>query len=122
MKKHKQLLIFFMFMLLFVQSSLYFSSSQFLSGFKMGEGGSSSREREKNASIIVSLAVKDTKLPWHKEKRGTSLITDLFQSPSYSGQSLEEKTKGRIEKPDFGRQEKYGLSESLRAPPKTAYA
>lgn len=75
-------------------------------------------EKDEDTSAIVSMTVKDTKLLWVKEKRGSSVFTDLSYSISDTGENpAERKIYGCREKTGFYRQEKYALPAGLRAPP-----
>ena len=104
MKKHKQMLLSFLFMLLFVQSAMYF-------------------REEKKVSLTAFTAARDIQTPWIKEKRGNSFLTDFAQQPLYEESCAEERKffGGKIWL-CFCRQAKQILPDSLRAPPAADYA
>ena len=119
MKRHKQIWVVFLFMLLFVQSGYYFSASQKPAGHLGSEGESfSSKEKGKKTAVIAPLTVKDVKLFWTKEKRAHFSFPDFSQKTSYieTGAS-EEKYYECKDHRYFSRQEKYELTDGLRAPP-----
>ncbi len=61
MKNHKRILLSLVFMLLFVQSTLYFSGSQLLLGAPEGKRTvCSSQERKKVPSVTVPMSAKHT--------------------------------------------------------------
>lgn len=119
MRKHKQVLVLFVFMVLFVQNGVYLRGLQLSPGAGDREKAvSRDSEKDEDTSAIVSMTVKDTKLLWVKEKRGSSVFTDLSYSISDTGENpAERKIYGCREKTGFYRQEKYALHAGLRAPP-----
>lgn len=70
MNKHKQIWAVFLFMLLFVQSSLYFTGAQLSTDCLKGEERTfSSGEGQRKASIIAPLTAGDMEQLWTGGKR-----------------------------------------------------
>lgn len=124
MKKHKQMLISFLFMLLFVQSAMYFSGFQLpvKPQNNMCQTVCPSREEDKSVSLTVFTAARDIQLPWIKEKRGNPFLTDFTQNFSYEENFAEERSfwGGKVWL-CFCRQAKQVLPDALRAPPAAEY-
>lgn len=125
MKKHKQMLLSFLFMLLFVQSAMYFSGFQ-LPARPQNNICQTVRPfgaEEKKVSLTAFTAARDIQTPWIKEKRGNSFLTDFAQQPLYEESCAEERKffGGKIWL-CFCRQAKQILPDSLRAPPAADYA
>ena len=119
MRKHKQICAVLLFMLLFVQSSLYFFGAQLPEReLKSEESAVSSRERENKAASIIPLKTKDVKQFWTREKKSPFSFTDFSHKISYiEPGAAEKKCYDCKEKQNFGRQEKPDPSDGLRAPP-----
>lgn len=123
MKDHKRILLSLLFMLLFVQSALYFSGSQLSPGSPEGKKAVySSQEREKAPSVTVPMTAKDTQALWIREKQVSLHLTDFSQSTSYTEECQEKKIYAWRDKVHLDRQEKEELPDGLRAPPKTNHA
>lgn len=121
MNKHKQIWAVFLFMLLFVQSSLYFTGAQLSTDCLKGEERTfSSGEGQRKASIIAPLTAGDMEQLWTGEKKIHFSLTDISQKISYTGRDQTEKIIYSCrEMATFDRKEKCDLSDGLRAPPGT---
>ena len=120
MKNHKRILLSLVFMLLFVQSTLYFSGSQLLLGDPEGKRTvCSSQERKKVPSVTVPMSAKDTRALCTREKQVSIHLTDFSQCTSYTEECPEEKSYRWRDESYLERQEKQKLPDGLRAPPET---
>lgn len=119
MKKHKQIWAVFLFMLLFVQSGLYFTGAQLLAECREGaEITFGSGEDQKEVSITAPLSARDVNQLWNGEKKVHFSLTDISQKVSYQeSDQAEQRIYGCRERTGFDRREKYDLSDGLRAPP-----
>lgn len=119
MKKHKQIWAVVLFMLLFVQSSLYFTGAQLSADSLKGEDRTfSSREGQREVSIIAPLAAGNHDQLWTGGKKVHFSLTDISQKLSCMKKSTgERKIYGSREKTTFDRREKWDLPDGLRAPP-----
>ncbi len=123
MRKHKQICAFFLFMLVFVQSSLYFFGAKLPErGLRNEERVRSFQEKEKKAAAIIPLSSKEIKQFWTREKKSPFSFTDFSHRISYiDPERAEKKFYSCKEKQNFGRWEKSDLSDSLRAPPEAEH-
>ena len=119
MKKHKQIRTVFLFMLLFVQSGLYFTGAQLLADCRKGEEITFvTGEDQKEVSITAPLTARDVNQLWTGGKKVHFSLTDISQKASYQeSDQAEQRIYGCREKTGFDRREKYDLSDGLRAPP-----
>ena len=104
MKKHKQIWTVFLFMLLFVQSGLYFTESAVVGRLpERRRDNFCYRRDQKEVSITAPLTARDVNQLWTGGKKVHFSLTDISQKASYQeSDQAEQRIYGCREKTGFG--------------------
>lgn len=119
MSRHKYFFVVMIFMLIFVQSGVYFSGSQLeFQEHKEKYAGYMDSQNSRDFPAIDPLVLKETKLSWIRDKKADFSLLD-FPRRIFCGEEgcQEKKIYGWKKERVSETGEKYGLISDLRAPP-----